>query len=81
MGALYPEHFAEKNELFGIGRALKDTGRGIFQLAADHLSVPEELDWMSELSLDIGRPVMTNLSQTDQAPALWRDLTRKLESD
>ena len=78
-GRPVPGTFAERDELFGIGRALRDTGRGIFQLAADHLSVPEELDWMGALSLEMNRPVMFNLSQTDQAPHLWRDLITKLE--
>ncbi|MEC8022342.1 MAG: amidohydrolase family protein, partial [Myxococcota bacterium] len=78
-GRHVPGTFAEKEELFGIGRALRDAGKGIFQLAADHLSVPEEIDWMSELSRNMRRPVMFNLSQTDQAPDLWRTLIRKLE--
>ncbi|MFT7583017.1 MAG: N-acyl-D-amino-acid deacylase [Myxococcota bacterium] len=71
-GVPVPGTFAARDELFGIGRALRDTGKGVFQLAAEHSRVPEELEWMQALSLEIGRPVMFNLSQTDQAPELWR---------
>lgn len=78
-GRHVPGTFAQQRELFGIGKALRDTGRGIFQLAAEHLEVAEELKWMSALSLEMNRPVMFNLSQTDQAPNLWQDLVKQLE--
>jgi N-acyl-D-amino-acid deacylase len=78
-GTPVPGTFAARDELFGIGRALRDAGSGVFQLATDHHRVPEELAWMRALSLEIGRPVMFNLSQFDQAPELWKGALAQLE--
>ncbi len=71
-GVPVPGSFAAREELFGIGQALRDTGRGVYQVACDHHRVPEEIEWMRALSLEIDRPVLFNLSQFDQAPELWR---------
>ncbi len=79
-GRPVPGTYAARDELFGIGRALRDTGRGVFQLATDHHRVPEELEWMRMLALETGRPVMFNLSQIDQAPELWRVGLQRLEA-
>ena len=38
MAVTYQVH-SLSSELFGIGKALRDTGRGIFQLSAEHLEV------------------------------------------
>ena len=78
-GVPVPGSFAAREELFGIGRALRDTGSGVFQLATDHHRVPEELEWMEALALEINRPVMFNLSQIDQDPTLWRAGLARLE--
>ncbi len=78
-GVPVPGTFAAKDELFGIGAALKAAGRGVFQLATDHASVPAELEWMEQLSLRTGAPVMFNLSQIDQAPELWKVGLQRLE--
>jgi len=78
-GEPVPGTFASADELFGIGRALAATGKGVFQCASDHLSVPKEFEWFKALALEIGRPVMFNLSQTDLRPELWRDLVGLLE--
>jgi N-acyl-D-aspartate/D-glutamate deacylase len=74
-----PGTFAAREELFGIGRALRDTGLGVFQLATDHHRVPEEMEWMRMLALETNRPVMVNLSQIDSAPELWKVGLAKLE--
>jgi len=79
-GVPVPGTFASRDELFGIGRALARAGHGVFQLAADHLRVPEEVEWMRELALETGRTVMFNLSQTDEDPALWRGVLAQLEA-
>ena len=78
-GRHVPGTFAARDELFGIGRALRDARAGVFQLAADHQNVPAELEWMGALAHETGRPVMFNLSQIDQAPELWREGLRILE--
>jgi len=83
-GEPVPGTFAQEDELFGIGRALKDTGRGVFELAnagtggemtgdgAD--DAMKEMDWMHRLSAEIGRPVSFTLLQFDSRPDLWKQL-------
>lgn len=71
-GVPVPGTYAEREELMGIARALKESQKGVFQLAAEHQNVPAELDWMVELAKDTGRPVMFNLSQIDAQPELFR---------
>ena len=78
-GVPVPGTYAVKDELFGIGRALKDTGKGVFQLACEHYKVGEEFLWMKELAAEIKRPVVFNMTQSDQAPELWRELKSMLE--
>ena len=78
-GIPVPGTFADRLELFGIGEALKKTGRGVFQLAAQHEDVPDELEWMDELARYTGRPVSFNLSQIDPDPQLWRRGLERLE--
>ncbi len=78
-GVPVPGTFATRDELFGIGRALGELNKGVFQVAAEHLKMVGELSWMKELAVETGRPVMFNLSQTDQAPELWKDLTKVLD--
>jgi N-acyl-D-amino-acid deacylase len=79
-GSPVPGTFASRDELFGIGRALGDAGHGVFQVAADHARVPEELAWMEELARETGRLVTFNLSQVDPAPDLWRKGLALLEA-
>ena len=71
-GRPVPGTFAAREELFGIAQALKKTGKGVFQVACQHEDVPAEIKWMTDLSLDTGRPVMFNLSQIYQDPGLWK---------
>lgn len=78
-GVLVAGTNAKRDELFGIAQALKETGLGVFECASEHLSVPEEFLWMREMAQTIQRPVVFNLSQTDQAPHLWRHLLETLE--
>jgi N-acyl-D-amino-acid deacylase len=81
-GIPMPGTFAKENELFGIGEALKRAGTGVFQLAAQHENVPEELEWMDALAKRTGRRVAFNLSQIDPDPTLWeRGLARLEQAD
>ena len=54
-------------------------GAGIFHLALDHASVPDELTWMLELARETRRPVSFNLSQIDAEPELWKEAVRVLD--
>ncbi|MCA9514040.1 MAG: amidohydrolase family protein [Myxococcales bacterium] len=78
-GRPVPGTFANQRELFGIGRVLGELGAGVFQTATDHLNVPDELKMFEQLANEIGRPVLFNLSQTDAAPGLWREVLAELE--
>lgn len=70
-GVLVAGTFAEERELFGIAEAIAETGKGMFQLADEHLKVPQDLGWLLQIARDTGRPVCVNLSQTDFSPKLW----------
>ena len=83
-GEPVPGTFAQEDELFGIGRALGDTGLGVFELAGagsggdtagdgpdDAL---REIEWMHRLSAEIGRPVSFAMLQFDSRPDQWREL-------
>jgi N-acyl-D-amino-acid deacylase len=71
---------AAVDELFGIGEALAETGLGVFEVADEHVRVPDDLVWMEALANQTGRPVLFNLSQTDFAPDLWRDVVTRLDA-
>lgn len=76
-GELVPGTFAGRDELFGLGHALGPSG--VFHLALDHTAVPGEFAWLRELARQTGRTVSFNLSQTDAAPELWRDVLALLD--
>jgi N-acyl-D-aspartate/D-glutamate deacylase len=77
-GEPVPGTFAAEDELFGIGRALGELGRGLFELApagamGEDLAAPEkEVAWMRRLSREIGRPVSFALAQHDAESGLFR---------
>jgi N-acyl-D-aspartate/D-glutamate deacylase len=76
-GEPVPGTFAAEDELFGIGRALGELGRGVFELApagalGEDLAAPErEMAWMRKLSAAIQRPVSFALTQNDHDPDSW----------
>lgn len=71
--------FAEEKEIFGIVKAITETGKGLFQLADEHLKVPQDLGWLRKIAEDTGRPVCVNLSQTDFMPELWEEVLPELD--
>jgi N-acyl-D-aspartate/D-glutamate deacylase len=77
-GRPVPGTFATRDELFGLGRALRDTRAGVFQIAGEHAAMAEEVEWIEALAHEIGRPVTFNLSQIDTQPELWRALADRL---
>ncbi|MCA9526660.1 MAG: amidohydrolase family protein, partial [Myxococcales bacterium] len=78
-GVPVPGTFADRRELFGIGRALKRAGHGVFQMAVEHHDALREVPWMRDLAAEIGRPLSFNLQQVDHAPDLWRDVLGALD--
>ena len=73
-GDLVPGHFAEEAELFGIGQALGATRTGAFGMNSDFVDEAAELDWMTRLSKETGRPVWFLLTDRTKDPARWKRL-------
>ncbi|MBW8483986.1 N-acyl-D-amino-acid deacylase family protein [Actinomadura parmotrematis] len=79
-GEYVPGTFAAEDELFGIGEALKELGRGVYELApagaaGEDVNAPaREVAWMRRLSAAIDRPVSFALLQIDAVPDLWREI-------
>jgi len=79
-GEPVPGTFAAEDELFGIGAALAEAGRGVFELApagsaGEDVDDPKkEIEWMRRLSAAIGRPVTFAMLQVDPYPDLWAAL-------
>ncbi len=79
-GEPVPGTFAAEDELFELGRGLRDGGGGVFELAPagsaglDITSPRKEVEWMTRLSAHTGQPVSFALLQVPAAPDLWREL-------
>jgi N-acyl-D-amino-acid deacylase len=74
-----PGTHAAADEVRALGAAIADAGHGVFQCTVEHVDLPRELAWMADLSRDAGCTVSANLSQTPQAPNLWRDALAALD--
>jgi N-acyl-D-amino-acid deacylase len=73
-GEPVPGTFAAPDELLGIGRALGDVGRGVFELASDLMPEEPELEWMERVSAATRRPITFACLQNDANPDQWRRL-------
>ena len=79
-GEPVPGTFAAEDELFGLGRGLRDGGGGVFELSPagvvgeDIVKPRSEVEWMRRLSAVIGQPVTFAMQQVPAAPHLWREL-------
>ncbi|MFT4979062.1 MAG: N-acyl-D-amino-acid deacylase [Myxococcota bacterium] len=78
-GEPVPGTFAAEDELLGLGHALKRAGHGVFQIAAEHLQMPSEVQWMRRIARETGRTVTFPISQTDHAPELWQQMVGILD--
>lgn len=78
-GEYVPGTFAERDELFGLGRALARAGHGVFQMTSNHVDMAEEYVWMKQLAKETGRTVSFNLLQTDEKPELFRHMLGLLD--
>jgi N-acyl-D-aspartate/D-glutamate deacylase len=78
-GEPVPGTFAAEDELFAMGRALRDGGGGVFELAPagaaglDIVAPMKEVDWMRRLSAETGQPVTFAMLQVPAAPDLWKE--------
>ena len=88
-GEPVPGTFAQDDELFGIARALKEAGHGVFEVAgagsAGDLTgdQPEdalrEIEWMARLSVECRCPVSFAMLQFDSRPDQWRQMLGRCE--
>jgi N-acyl-D-amino-acid deacylase len=65
---------ASADELVGIGRAMGETGAGVFEVASDMFDAEGEFAWMARVSSETGRPVTFGCLQDDLRPDHWRRL-------
>src|SRR5579885_2512606 len=70
---------ASSEELLGIGQALKEAGRGVFQFVSDFRDVDFEWGLMRRLAAECGRPLAVTLIQAYQAPDKWRQILTWIE--
>lgn len=78
-GVLVAGTFAQIDELKGFGQALAEAGHGVFEAAIEHLKVPSEMQWLREIAEESQQPVIFNLSQTWEAPNMWRQVLEQIE--
>jgi len=73
-GEVVPGTFASADELIGIGHAMAEGGKGVFEMASDMAPAEDEFRWMTDLSRQTGVPVTYGLLQSPFQPQKWRDL-------
>ena len=73
-GQLVPGHFAEEQELYGIGQAMATVGGGAFGMNSDFVDEEAEFAWMTRLSKETGRPIWFLLTDRTKDPARWKRL-------
>ena len=79
-GEPVPGTYATEAELIGIGRALSELGAGVFECSPSGVAgendaaFPGELTLLRNVAAAIGRPVAFNLTQSNSAPDLYREL-------
>lgn len=79
-GARVPGATAAIEELEAIARAVRDSGRGVIEVApnglsGDDLTAPkDEVAWMKAISQRFGVPVTFLMLQVPEAPEMWREL-------
>jgi N-acyl-D-aspartate/D-glutamate deacylase len=73
-GELVPSRDADADELVGIGSALGAVGMGAFGMNSDFDDEDYELNWMTRLARQSGRPVWFLLTDRYEDPQRWRRL-------
>jgi len=74
VGDMVPSRYAASDELVGIGSALGAVGAGAFGMNSDFDDEEMELDWMTRLARETGRPVWFLLTDRYEDPERWRRL-------
>ena len=73
-GEMVPGRYSEVQELLGIGSAFKGLGYGAFGVNSDFDIETEELDWMTKLGKETGRPVWFLLTDRPTDTQRWKRL-------
>ena len=89
LGEPIPGTFAEKAELFAIGEAMKEAGKGVFQAVPagvvgdmagpEHWTTEQEVELFAEISKISGRPCSFTLVQNANRPDQWRNCLQIVE--
>jgi len=80
-GEVVPGTYAEEDEVMGIGRMLGVVGHGVFEVASDLAPEGKELDWMSRLGKETGRPVTFACLQNPIDGDQWKRLLEIVDKD
>jgi N-acyl-D-aspartate/D-glutamate deacylase len=67
-----PPFRAERDELWGIARAMGEAGRGVLQLIADFWDFDTEFPLVRGMAEVSGRPLSMTIEQDDRHPDIWR---------
>lgn len=78
-GNLVAGTFAQVDELKAFGQALKEAGHGVYEMALEHIKVPSEIEWVRDIAEESGMTTLFNLSQTWEAPQMWRQVLEQLD--
>ena len=73
-GDMVPGRYSEVEELLGIGSAFKGLKHGAFGVNSDFDNEAGELEWMTKLGQDTGRPVWFLLTDRPTDTVRWRRL-------
>jgi N-acyl-D-aspartate/D-glutamate deacylase len=79
-GELVPSRDADADELVGIGSALGAVGMGAFGMNSDLDDEDYELNWMTRLARQTGRPVWFLLTDRYEDPQRWRRLINAMHA-
>ena len=66
-----PSFKAEREELWGIARALGETGQGVIQLIADFWDFDQEFALVRGMAEASGRPLSLTIEQDDRHAEIW----------
>jgi len=80
-GEVVPGTYAEDDEVMGIGRMLGEVGHGVFEVASDLAPEGKELEWMSRLGKETGRPVSFACLQQPTDGDQWKRLLDIVDRD
>ena len=73
-GDMVPGRYSEVDELLGIGSAFKGLNHGAYGVNSDFDDEAGELEWMTKLGQDTGRPVWFLLTDRPTDKVRWRRL-------